>query len=440
MIKPFLLLLLVVLSGITTLSAQFPDSCAAPTLVRHHYLGSAKIIALRQMLHDPAWADSITIPAVLYDPVLQALSAVYHAMQYPERDTVTRCFNILAFAGPVSPVGITLTADSAATWAKNLHHDIVPTGNKAVDSILLQYHLKRTSSQIGGQYLFFLGVDQPINTVALAALFNNIPGAHAEADGAIGDGNNITLDTVAGGVTLTYTVGWGDCPAGCISHRSWTFLVKPDCSVQFLGVAGDELTAEVPCTTIFGCATEPLCLPWLQDSLQRYVAQHPDCLPSFPPIYATIYQDFDTDPVLGIHVVLGIDAQFTDFFYCNGDYIGSCNITIAGGGCMPESLSHYLQGDTIWSCAQPLPTPANCGSLNATSVPTGEELVFQLSPNPATTGQVWVRADFGALARGRLSVFDAFGKAVLVKTFAAAQLDEPLDLAGHSPGMGYGSW
>ncbi len=434
--KKFSLLLFVAaLTVSTSLSAQLPDSCAAPTLVRSHYLGSAKMLALRQMLGHPVYADSVQIPKTLYEPILEALSAVYNATQFAQRDTVTNCLDILAFPAPVSPLEITLTADTNQLWAQRLYQDISPTSNDQLDSLIFDYGLQRTSSlQIGGQYIFTFQTDQPLNTVALAALFNGVPGAQATTNTVFGGGSDIVLDTVAGGVTLTYTVRWGDCPAGCIYHRSWTFLVRPNCSVDYLGVEGDPLTQEVGCSSIFGCATEPLCLPWLQDSLPQYLLLHPDCLPSLPSVVVNVYQTFNTNPVIGIHVFIGIDAQFTDFFNCEGQYLGTCAITIGGPGCMPENLSHYLQGDTIWDCTQALPTPANCG-VTATAEPGREALRFQISPNPSSTGQVMLRADLGTRSKGLLSVFNIFGETILQKTFDTAELDEPLVLAGQSPGM-----
>ncbi len=433
--KIFLFLLPAVLFAATSLSAQLPDSCSVPTLVRSHYLGSAKMLALRQMLGHPAYADSVQISKALYNPILEALSAVYNAKQFPERDTVMDCLDILAFPAPVSPQEITLTADTSQLWAQRLYQDIYPSGNKQLDSLIYDYGLQETNSlQAGGQYIFTFQTSQPVNTVALAALFNGIPGGLAETNTVIGGGGDIELDTVAGGVTLTFTVRWGDCPAGCIYHRSWTFLIQPDCSVDFLGVEGDQLTQEVACNNVFGCGTEPLCLPWLQDSIPHYLALHPDCLPSQPGVLVNIYQTYNSNPVIGIHVFIGIDAQFTDFFNCNGELLGSCTITIAGPGCQPESLSHYLQGDTIWYCTQPLPTPANCGVTAATE-PAREALDFRLSPNPTATGQVRISADFENQVKGRLRVFDMYGKLVVEKTFDAAQLQEPLDLPGQSAGL-----
>ncbi|MBC7775907.1 MAG: T9SS type A sorting domain-containing protein [Phycisphaerae bacterium] len=434
MIKPYIRLLLAALSVSTSASAQLPDSCAASTLVRQHYLGSAKIIALRQMLGDPAWADSVYIPAVIYNPVLQGLSAVFNATQFPERDTVTECLDIQAANTPVSPVGISLVVnDTSTTWAKNLHQGIFPTGNTTVDDLFLRYHLKKTSSYQFSKFFFFLENEEPLNTVALAKLFNNIPDTHADANSSIGGGNDIRLDTVGGSVTLRYSTGWGDCPAGCIFKRNWIFLVQPNCSVQFLGAQGDQLTSEVSCNSTYECYTTPLCMPWLQDSLQHYAAQFPDCTPTQPPLSVTLYQNFSSIPVLGIHGIIGIDAEFTDFFYCDGTYIGSCSITIAGPFCTPTYLFDFQHGDIIWDCTQPLPTPANCTS--AAPVPISEALSFQLSPNPSASGQVVLRASFGTPAKGRLSVVDLYGKCILEKTFEAEQLVDPLNLEGQSPGV-----
>ncbi len=436
MTKSTTLLLLALLATTTILSAQLPDSCGGSTLVRRHYENTAKIIALRQMLGDSALADSVYIPATLYNPILNALAAVYNATQFPERDTVTTCLDIQSSPTPVYPFSIIVTSDTTNIWARKLYQGAYPSGDPTIDALLVNYQLDLVDSSKFEQFSFTFETKELLNTLALAALFDSIPGTHAVPNSFIGGSNNITLDTVAEGTTLTYTVKWGDCPAGCINNRSWTFLIKPDCSVTFLSVAGDPLTSEVVCTSNSDCTINPLCLPWLQDSIQSYAAQHPDCHELASGIHVTLHQDFNSVPVIGIHVFIGIDAAFTDFFYCNGDYIGTCQITIGGAGCMPESVSNYFDfaTDTIWDCTKPLPTPENCGTT-PTRTPNVAAISFQLSPNPATLGQTLVQANFGVRTKGRLSVFDVLGKSVLEKTFEADQLAEMLDLGSQKPGI-----
>jgi hypothetical protein len=50
---------------------------------------------------------------------------------------------------------------------------------------------------------------------------------------------------VEGGYQVVFTVGWGDCPAGCINRHQWTFAVAPDGQVGLIGEQGPEVPADV---------------------------------------------------------------------------------------------------------------------------------------------------------------------------------------------------
>jgi hypothetical protein len=47
------------------------------------------------------------------------------------------------------------------------------------------------------------------------------------------------------GWKVTYTVGWGDCPAGCIYQHVWTYQVDADGTVTLLSETGDPLESRV---------------------------------------------------------------------------------------------------------------------------------------------------------------------------------------------------
>ncbi|HEX4896788.1 MAG TPA: hypothetical protein VFV53_00355 [Candidatus Limnocylindrales bacterium] len=47
-----------------------------------------------------------------------------------------------------------------------------------------------------------------------------------------------------GGYHVTITVGWGDCPSGCINSHVWDFEVSPDGEVTLLGESGDPITTD----------------------------------------------------------------------------------------------------------------------------------------------------------------------------------------------------
>jgi hypothetical protein len=45
-----------------------------------------------------------------------------------------------------------------------------------------------------------------------------------------------------GGYHVTITVGWGDCPSGCINEHVWDFEVSADGQVTLIGESGDPIS------------------------------------------------------------------------------------------------------------------------------------------------------------------------------------------------------
>jgi hypothetical protein len=46
-----------------------------------------------------------------------------------------------------------------------------------------------------------------------------------------------------GGYEISLTLGWGDCPAGCINHHTWVFDVAADGTVTKTTDSGDPVPA-----------------------------------------------------------------------------------------------------------------------------------------------------------------------------------------------------
>ena len=53
------------------------------------------------------------------------------------------------------------------------------------------------------------------------------------------------VKAVEGGYQVQFTVGWGDCPAGCINRHVWTFSVAPDGQFALTGEEGPPVPPEV---------------------------------------------------------------------------------------------------------------------------------------------------------------------------------------------------
>lgn len=49
-----------------------------------------------------------------------------------------------------------------------------------------------------------------------------------------------------GGYTIEVTIGWGDCPAGCIERHVWTYEVGPDGTVKLVSESGPEVPPVLP--------------------------------------------------------------------------------------------------------------------------------------------------------------------------------------------------
>jgi len=48
-----------------------------------------------------------------------------------------------------------------------------------------------------------------------------------------------------GSYDIKVTVGWGDCPAGCINRHVWTFHVGPDGGTKLVKEEGDPVPASL---------------------------------------------------------------------------------------------------------------------------------------------------------------------------------------------------
>lgn len=245
-------LLLFLLGAITwqTAQAQTVNSdCTAPESVQAYYQMGADLLALGEIFNrDLPYKDSILIPQFWRDSMMRPLLAVYHATALPARDTVVTLFPIRK---PYSDTlnYVTFAADTAVLWVRNLRDGVFPTGQATIDSLIQQlglslYQYEAPVSPWSPMGKFTLISDSNFNTVAATNQIEALPSVYEYQLMYWMDGSQNIADTIyEDRIELTYTYGWGDCPAGCNWSRSWKFIVYPDCSVQYGGSYGDKLDA-----------------------------------------------------------------------------------------------------------------------------------------------------------------------------------------------------
>lgn len=62
----------------------------------------------------------------------------------------------------------------------------------------------------------------------------------------IGQSAWYTVDPASDGWTVVVTVGWGDCPSGCIEKHTWTYVVTTTGQVTLMTETGPEVPADLP--------------------------------------------------------------------------------------------------------------------------------------------------------------------------------------------------
>ena len=214
------------------------DDSLVPEPLRAAYHDDAARLALRELEGDGY--DGISIPPDAVQPYYNALVLVYNATALPARDTVVDVYGIHSFPYPATR-NLYMIVAGDQPWAQRLAQDSVPTGNAVVDQLLSDYDLSfsRAYNMSTGELLIVLRSANALNMDALAPKFLAAPGVRgAGPDHGCCDGNDIDGSIEEAHVLLDYSVGYGDCPSGCIGRRFYHFAAHADGTVEYLGASG----------------------------------------------------------------------------------------------------------------------------------------------------------------------------------------------------------
>jgi hypothetical protein len=214
--------------------------CSVSNEIRARYTESAYHMMMRSYLADTSLPQyhQADLSATERDRLLGLIQAVYN-MNTPERDTVFNVYNIVEHP-LVSLYNVTLQIDPGTQEGKNLMVGN-PTGNTAFDALLAKYGIDSFVTKLSspGTVWVFARTSVPHNMVQVAkelGAFSFI--YNAEADGYVGDGDRIKLNpfecfAAPCPAEIDFSIGRGDCPAGCTYRRHWVFHVM-DCNATFI--------------------------------------------------------------------------------------------------------------------------------------------------------------------------------------------------------------
>ena len=116
-----------------------------------------------------------------------------------------------------------LKVQKTAPEINNLIKGIIPTGNQNLDKLLAKYEYKSVKSFF--DYIMIY-LKREYNLIPIVPEFLKIPSIISNIwDSCGGDGNDITITRSEDSAKIIFSIGEGDCPAGCIYHKYWEFLV-----------------------------------------------------------------------------------------------------------------------------------------------------------------------------------------------------------------------
>ena len=223
---------------------MFPASTIdVPDSVKQTYKMDAERLALRDIQTDVTKKSTlIKIPTGLVDLYFNGLLHIYHAENVAEQENVVKVYNIHTLHRPEIK-HLLVAVDTTVQWVKMWQEGYRFTGNVQIDKLLSEYKLDLNKyHRWENRHLVELEAENALNILALSQKFIGIDGViYAEPNNVVGDGNDISAFRKSDYVVYEYSLGYGDCLAGCIHKHYWTFRVSYNGNVEFVNSYGSPL-------------------------------------------------------------------------------------------------------------------------------------------------------------------------------------------------------
>lgn len=205
------------------------DQIAIDPFLEENYLADCRELYIREILANPNHPNySLTkLNSNEINKIMALLQSIYD-LNLPERDTVFQYYNIHALKCH-SLNSIVMKVNPDAPEIINLVKGEIPTGNKDLDNILINYGFNTVETSYGYPKFPWLSVktDRFYNLRPIIEAFEKLSCvSDAEDNGGCFDGNNITLERSNNHATVNFSIGRGDCPAGCTYRRTWVFKIS----------------------------------------------------------------------------------------------------------------------------------------------------------------------------------------------------------------------
>jgi hypothetical protein len=197
--------------------------------IQETYFDDAVELYIREIVANPKHFNynNPELDEMELNKILSVFQTV-HNLQIPETDTVFNFYHIHALKCNSSK-SIVMHVNTEAPEIIKLANGEIPTGNKQLDYLLKTYEFDSVRTSFSYPQFAWISVntENTYNLLPIIKAFEKIPSiALAENNGGCFDGNNIKLERGVDKTTIDFSIGRGDCPAGCIYRKHWVFEVE----------------------------------------------------------------------------------------------------------------------------------------------------------------------------------------------------------------------
>jgi hypothetical protein len=220
-------------------NGQEASSCIVPNLLMQEYNRDIKQLATKRLFQIQS-PDTflVNIPQIHIDSIEEGMAAILNTTSFPEKDSVFNLYCVHNTNGwPFFYGGFLVKVDTTYAWTQAWQNLSSLTGNTYIDDMMTKYRLSVSdfNNWSIGNYAI-LTVDSSWNLLALIDSLNTIDGVlSVEPNGIVGGSGIIAYDIIGNDRYYHFTAEWQDCFDGCDAQKTWSFKVKPDCTVTYLG-------------------------------------------------------------------------------------------------------------------------------------------------------------------------------------------------------------
>ncbi len=200
--------------------------------ITENYLYDAKQLYYEEILDNENHFnyDNPILDTAEINKILKIIQAVYNSNSTYRNEVFDNYSIHTRYCYSLSSIRLKVQTNSLEII--NMVDGVIPTGNAQLDNILQAYEFDsvRTAYSYPDVPRLNIYTSKEFNMIPIEKEFNSVPAiVLAESNnGCIGDGYNITLKRNSEYAIITFSIGSGDCPAGCIYHKYWEFKVVHD--------------------------------------------------------------------------------------------------------------------------------------------------------------------------------------------------------------------